>query len=57
MNGGAPRRLQDIYDWAASSSIEENVTGSFLQIHKKLTLIFYNAPRIYELWLQTPAGD
>jgi hypothetical protein len=45
MNGGAGNMLQDIYDWAAFSSIEENVTGSFLQIHKKLTLIFYNALR------------
>jgi hypothetical protein len=57
MNGGARRMLQDVYDWAVSSNIEENVAGSFLQIHKKLILISYNALRIQELWLQTPAGD
>lgn len=49
--------LQGFYDWAGCSSIEENVTGLFLQIYKKLILIFYNAPRIYKLWLQTPAGN
>jgi hypothetical protein len=57
MNGGARNRLQDLYDWAVFSSIEENVTGSFLQINKKLILIFYNAPRTQKLWLQIPAGN
>jgi hypothetical protein len=57
MNGGAGNMLQDVYDWAAFSSIEENVTGSFLQIHKKLTLIFYNALRTSKLRVQIPAGN